>query len=126
MAAGTSIEILDLRHFGAPTLRPVLEAEGELWRQRLHWDYRASARLLMHYLDSHMLPGYVALDGELPIGYVFSVYEDSKAVIGEVFALPDAPENAGSGHVVEDTLLRHLLELLMNSPQVERTLAPAS
>ena len=21
-------------------LRPLLEAEGELWRQRLHWDYR--------------------------------------------------------------------------------------
>ena len=40
----TSIEILDLRHFAAPMLRPVLEAEGELWSKRLHWDYRASAR----------------------------------------------------------------------------------
>ena len=37
---------------------PVLEAEGELWEQRLHWDYRASARLLMQYLDNHMLPGF--------------------------------------------------------------------
>ena len=59
---GASIEILDLRHFAAPVLRPVLEAEGELWEQRLHWDYRASARLLMQYLDNHMLPGYAALE----------------------------------------------------------------
>jgi hypothetical protein len=43
MASGAPIEILDLRHFAAPVLRPVLEAEGELWSQRLHWDYRVSA-----------------------------------------------------------------------------------
>ena len=120
MAAGTSIEILDLRHFAAPTLRPVLEAEGELWRQRLHWDYRASARLLMQYLDSRMLTGYAALEAEQPIGYVFSVYEETKAVIGEVFALSGSSEGAGSAQTVEDILLRHLLELLLNSPQVER------
>jgi ribosomal protein S18 acetylase RimI-like enzyme len=119
MAAGTSIEILDLRHFAAPMLRPLLEAEGELWRQRLHWDYRASARLLMQYLDSHMLPGYAALEAEHPVGYVFSVYEDTKAIIGEVFALAGA-DGSGSAHAVEETLLKHLLELLMNSPQVER------
>jgi ribosomal protein S18 acetylase RimI-like enzyme len=120
MATGISIEILDLRHFAAPSLRPVLEAEGELWRQRLHWDYRASARLLMQYLDSHMLPGFVALEEKQPIGYVFSVYEDTKAVIGEVFALSDGAGNAGAARMVEETLLQHLLELLQNSPTVDR------
>lgn len=119
MAAGTSIEILDLRHFAAPILRPLLEAEGELWRQRLHWDYRASARLLMQYLDSHMLPGYAAIEADHPVGYVFSVYEESKAIIGEVFALAGA-DGPASAHAVEETLLKHLLELLLNSPQVER------
>ena len=62
MASGASFEILDLRHFAAPMLRPVLEAEGELWKQRMHWDYHVSATLLMQYLDSHMLPGYAALE----------------------------------------------------------------
>ena len=69
-------------------LRPVLEAEGELWKQRLHWDYRASAKLLMQYLDNHMLPGYAALEAGQVTGYVFCVYEETKAVIGDVFALP--------------------------------------
>jgi ribosomal protein S18 acetylase RimI-like enzyme len=128
MASNGSIEILDLRHFAAPILRPVLDAEGELWRQRLHWDYRTSTKLLMQYLDSHMLPGYVALEDGQVSGYVFCVYEETKAVIGDVFALPSAPTNPlsplranpASAHNIEETLLKHLLETLLNSPQVDR------
>ncbi len=116
--SGGSIEILDLRHFAAPVLRPVLEAEGELWVARLHWDYQASARLLMQYLDNHMLPGYAALDSGRVMGYVFCVYEETKAVIGDVFALKsDANAEAPP---TEETLLRHLFELLLNSPHVDR------
>ena len=126
MAAGVSFEILDLRHFAAPVLRPVLDAEGELWSKRLHWDYRASARLLMQYLDNHLLPGYAALEAGQVTGYAFCVYEETKAVIGDVFAMPgqnpeaselNAPEPARE---IEETLLRHLFETLLNSPQVDR------
>jgi ribosomal protein S18 acetylase RimI-like enzyme len=116
MASSTSSEILDLRHFSAPMLRSVLEAEGELWKQRLHWDYRASARLLMQYLDNRMLPGYAAVVAEQVVGYVFCVYEETKAVIGDVFAMPNQPD----ARAIEEMLLRHLLELLVNSPQVDR------
>lgn len=123
-ALGASVEILDLRHFAASTLRPVLEAEGALWEQRLHWDYHASARLLMQYLDNHMLPGFAALCSGRVTGYVFCVYEENKAVIGDVFAVPGAAggEDGGSNpnHSTEETLLRHLFELLHNSPHVDR------
>jgi len=117
MASGVTIEILDLRHFSSPVLRPVLEAEGELWKQRLHWDYRASIKLLMQYLDSHMLPGYASLEYGQITGYAFCVYEETKAVIGDAFALPNPPAAA---HEIEETLLKHLFELLQNSPQVDR------
>jgi ribosomal protein S18 acetylase RimI-like enzyme len=128
MASTTSIEILDLRHFAAPLLRPVLDAEGELWKQRLHWDYHSSARLLMQYLDSHMLPGYAALEAGQVTGYAFCVYEETKAVIGDVFALPgqsDRPHadpgiEPDQAHRIEETLLKHLFETLVNSPQVDR------
>jgi len=126
MAAGVSLEILDLRHFAAPVLRPVLDAEGELWSKRLHWDYRASARLLMQYLDNHLLPGYAALEAGQVTGYAFCVYEETKAVIGDVFAMPGQnPEAADPGapepaREIEETLLRHLFETLLNSPQVDR------
>ena len=126
MATEASIEILDLRHFAAPVVRPVLEAEGEVWKQRLHWDYRVSAKLLMQYLDSHTLPGYAALEAGQVTGYVFCVYEDTKAVVGDVFALPGPQVDGEPGrqeitaHQIEETLLRHLLELLVNSPHVDR------
>src|SRR5208337_2437608 len=119
MAVTASIEILDLRHFAAPILRPVLDAEGELWRKRLHWDYHVSAKLLMQYLDNHMLPGYAALESGQVTGYVFCVYEETKAVIGDVFALAGARDSASGGaaptRATEETLLRHLFELLLNS-----------
>jgi ribosomal protein S18 acetylase RimI-like enzyme len=124
MASGVSIEVLDLRHFAATPLRPLLEAESELWRDRLHWDYRPSIKLLNQYLDNRALPGFVALDCGQIVGYAFCVYEESKAVIGDIFALPtrrngnsilfDSPEET------EETLLRHLLEMLLNSPNVDR------
>jgi ribosomal protein S18 acetylase RimI-like enzyme len=120
MASGASIEILDLRHFAAPALRPVLEAESEVWKQRLHWDYHISANLLMQYLDSHMLPGYAALEAGQVIGYVFCVYEETKAVIGDVFALPGPHAEGRSARDIEETLLLHIIELLVNSPQVDR------
>lgn len=128
MASNGSIEILDLRHFAAPVLRAVLDAEGELWKERLHWDYRTSTKLLMQYLDSHMLPGYVAIEDGQVSGYVFCVYEETKAVIGDVFALSSAPASASSAertrpasaHEIEETLLKHLLETLLNSPQLDR------
>ncbi|MGA2634212.1 MAG: N-acetyltransferase [Terracidiphilus sp.] len=122
MASGVSIEILDLRHFTSPMLRPVLEAEGELWKQRLHWDYRTSVKLLMQYLDSHMLPGYAAVEEGQITGYAFCVYEETKAVIGDVFALRGqaGEAQASEAHAIEGKLLRHLFELLQNSPQVDR------
>src|ERR1035437_803572 len=124
MASGVSIEILDLRHFAAPMLRPVLDVEGQVWKERLHWDYRPSVKLLMQYLDSHMLPGYGAVDAGQVTGYAFCVYEETKAVIGDVFAMPgsDSSLSAGPGSPfeIEETLLRHLLETLLNSPQVDR------
>jgi ribosomal protein S18 acetylase RimI-like enzyme len=129
MASSLSLEILDLRHFAAPTLRPVLEAESAIWRERLNWDYLASAKLLLQYLDARSLPGYVALDAGRVTGYVFCVYEDSKAVIGDVFALPEGLPREGSGlgitehgagREVEESLLHRLLELLLHSPGVDR------
>jgi len=116
-------------------LRPVLDAEGEVWKQRLNWDYRTSSKLLMQYLDSHMLPGYAAVESGRVTGYAFCVYEESKAVIGDVFALTNPmggiPDLSDTGPLrlplasptafeVEQTLLRHLFETLLNSPHVDR------
>jgi ribosomal protein S18 acetylase RimI-like enzyme len=101
-------------------LRPVLDCEADLWKKRLHWDYRASAQLLMQYVDNHMLPGYAAFEAERVVGYVFCIYEESKAVVGDVFANDAKPHGPAMVHSIEEKLLRHLLELLVNSPHIDR------
>jgi len=133
MTSGVSLEILDLRHFNGALLRPLLQAESEVWRRRLHWDYATSVRLLSQYLDSHMLPGYAAVEFGRVTGYAFCVYEETKAVIGDVFAMESEPPDAAaalerqgdgrrpqSAYELEEVLLGHLFETLQNSPQVDR------
>jgi ribosomal protein S18 acetylase RimI-like enzyme len=134
VTSGVSYEVLDLRHFMGRSLRPLLEAEERVWTARLHWDYHPSAKLLLQYLDSRMLPGYAAVDSNPGSGpgrvaaYAFCVYEDTKAVVGDVFADPDieqwnpqATSFAGQTALeIEETLLHHLLETLQHSPHVNR------
>ncbi|HEY1808098.1 MAG TPA: GNAT family N-acetyltransferase [Acidobacteriaceae bacterium] len=116
MSSALQFELLDLRHFSAGNLRPLLEDESRLWSERLHWDYRASADLLLQYLDSRVLPGYVAVENGRVVGYVFCVYEGHKAVIGDVFAL-ESRETAGD---IRNELLARLLEMLQNTPGITR------
>jgi len=116
MSSALQFELLDLRHFSAGSLRPLLEDESRVWSERLHWDYRGSADLLLQYLDSRVLPGYVAVENSRVLGYVFCVYEGHKAVIGDVFAV-EARESAGE---VRNELLARLLEMLQNTPGITR------
>jgi len=116
MTSPQQLEILDLRHFGAGQLRPLLEREADVWERRLRWDYRSSTELLLQYLDSRILPGFVALHDGRICGFSFCVYEGQKAVIGDIYADPTHPEPLS----VVNTLTRHLLETLNASPDVHR------
>lgn len=109
-------DIRDLRLFTGHDLRSLLTGEAVLWQQRLRWDYTQSIELLLKYLDSRILPGFVAIErstGRVG-GYCFSVYETQKAVVGDVFA---AGEDAAA---LQITLLNHLLPMLQHTPGVER------
>jgi ribosomal protein S18 acetylase RimI-like enzyme len=129
MSSALQFELLDLRHFSAGSLRPLLIEESRIWSERLHWDYRGSAELLLQYLDSRVLPGYVAVENGRIIGYVFCVYEGYKAVIGDVFAMapreagPENPVSADSDDAaaeIRNELISRLLEMLKNTPGVTR------
>jgi ribosomal protein S18 acetylase RimI-like enzyme len=114
------IEVLDLRHFSAAQLRPLLRDEAERWQRRLHWDYTNASNVLLDYLDDRILPGFVALDaarGNCIVGYAFSVFEAAKAVIGDVYAFH---ETEALNNPVCEVLLRHMLEMLQSTPGVDR------
>ena len=117
MTVATQIEILDLRHFSARQLRPLLETESRLWEQRLRWNYQSSTELLLQYLDSRILPGFVALDRGRICGFTFCVYEGQKAVVGDAFATANDPAQVLQ---VTQSLLHQLLQLLQHSPGIQR------
>lgn len=113
----TQLEILDVRHFTARQLRPLLEAEAVLWQKRLRWDYRESTELLLQYLDSRVLPGFVALERGKVCGFTFCVYEGRKAVVGDAFAVDGKSRRMLT---ITQTLLRHMLEVLEFTPMIDR------
>jgi ribosomal protein S18 acetylase RimI-like enzyme len=117
MTVATQLEILDLRHFTARQLRTLLETEARVWQERLRWNYQSSTELLLQYLDSRILPGFVALDRGRICGFAFCVYEGHKAVVGDAFAV--ANEHAQVLRTTQQ-LLHHLLQLLLNSPGIQR------
>jgi ribosomal protein S18 acetylase RimI-like enzyme len=117
MTVATQLEILDLRHFSARQLRPLLETEARDWQKRLRWNYQSSTELLLQYLDSRILPGFVALDRGRICGFTFCVYEGHKAVVGDAYAMANDPSHALG---IAKTLLRHLLQLLQHSPGIHR------
>jgi ribosomal protein S18 acetylase RimI-like enzyme len=110
------VEILDLRHFTSSDLRPLLDHEARVWSRLLAWDYRSSAEMILRYVDAKILPGYAAVEKGTLRGYSFFVYEGSKGVIGDLFALPDN----GNGHKLESQLITHVIATLQQSPGIHR------
>lgn len=98
-------------------MRPVLEEESRVWSQRLYWDYRGSAEMILRYIDGKILPGYASLKDRRVSGYCFFVYEGAKAVIGDLFVTADG---AIPGINVEQRLLTHSIITLQQSPGVHR------
>jgi ribosomal protein S18 acetylase RimI-like enzyme len=113
------LEVLDLRHFSAAQLQPLLRDEATHWAQRLHWDYEHSTTIVLDYLDSRILPGFAAVDTETRriLGYAFCVYEGAKAVIGDIYSFG---ETRSTANPIGDILLRHMLEMLQATPGVDR------
>ncbi len=111
------IEILDLRHFNAAQLGPLLRDEAQRWNRRLQWDYTRASDLLLDYIDGRVLPGFVALHDHRILGYAFGVFEADKAVIGDVYAFH---ETEAISNPICDILLDHLLESLQATPGVDR------
>ncbi|MDR3762557.1 MAG: N-acetyltransferase [Acidobacteriota bacterium] len=113
------MEILDLRHFNSHDLHPVVEEEIAVWKSTLHWDYRASADMILRYADSRILPGFTAIERGRVHGYTFFVYEGPKGVIGDLFV-----ENSDSTYnrraAVEHELLEHSISTLQQTPGLRR------
>jgi ribosomal protein S18 acetylase RimI-like enzyme len=111
------VEIIDLRHYTSGSLRSLLSLECELWARTMAWDYQSSAEMILRYIDSKILPGYVAMEGGRVVGYTFFVYESTKGVIGDLFvSVEDSVQQAD----IRSRLLTHAIETLQQTPGIHR------
>lgn len=117
-ATTNRVEILDLRHFTSADLRPLLDEESSLWNRLLCWDYKASAEMILRYVDAKILPGYAAVERGTVFGYSFFVYEGNKGVIGDLFVA--GKNGVGKASPVELELLQHVIATLQQSPGIHR------
>jgi ribosomal protein S18 acetylase RimI-like enzyme len=110
-----SLELIDLKRIAGRELDPILLEETVEWHTALDWDFSRSADLVRQYADLHALSGYVLLDRGEVAGYGYSVIEEHKGLVGDIYLRP--AWRAGEGAV---RLLRATLHSLVETPQVRR------
>jgi ribosomal protein S18 acetylase RimI-like enzyme len=113
MAAGP--EIIELRDLVGHELDPLLLEETVEWQRELDWDFGRSADLVHQFADMRALMGYALLDRGEVAGYSYSVLEEQKGLIGDLYVRP--PWRNGNNEV---RLFRAVLDGLIATPNVGR------
>jgi ribosomal protein S18 acetylase RimI-like enzyme len=113
MAGGP--EVIELRNLVGRELDPLLLEETVEWLQELDWDFGRSADLVRQFADMRALMGYALLDRGEVAGYGYSVLEEQKGLIGDLYIRPQWR----NGHN-EVLLFRAILDGLIATPGVRR------
>lgn len=108
-------EIIDLRHFGAAQLEALLTEETAEWKQELDWDFSNSANLVRRYADLRALGGCALVEDSEVAAYGYTVVEETKGLIGDLYV---RPQWRGAG--AEGRVFRALLDNLALAPHVRR------
>jgi len=107
--------VVDLRRIAAWELDPLLLAETVEWEGRLDWDYSRSADLVRKFTSTGSLAGAALVEAGTVVGYGYTVVEDNKGLIGDLYVQPQL-----RGTRAEAKLFVALTQELLNSPQVRR------
>jgi ribosomal protein S18 acetylase RimI-like enzyme len=114
-ALSPGLEIIDLRRMVGRELDPLLLEETGEWRDRLDWDFARSAELIRHFADERALTGAAVLERGEVIGYGYSVLEDRKGLIGDLYV-----RREWRGGDVDARLFGTVLDQLIETPRLER------
>ncbi len=77
--------LTDLRELEGADLTRLLEIQGREWSRRFHWDFSPTAAIIQRLLDARNLHGYALSLAGRPVGYSYFIYEDGKALVGDLF-----------------------------------------
>jgi ribosomal protein S18 acetylase RimI-like enzyme len=108
-------EIVPLRELMGRELEPLLIEEATEWKRELDWDFARSADLVHQFTDMRALAGFALRDRGDVAGYGYSVIEDYKGLIGDLYV-----RRAWRSEGTEARLFRALLADLIGTPNVRR------
>jgi ribosomal protein S18 acetylase RimI-like enzyme len=108
-------EVVELRHLSGHELDPLLLEETVEWQRELDWDFGRSAELVRQFADMRALMGYALVDRGEVAGYGYSVLEEQRGLIGDLYIRP--PWRNGTNDV---RLFRAILDGLAATPGLRR------
>ncbi len=108
-------EIVDLRRLTGRELDPLLLEETVEWQRELDWNFAKSADLVRQFADMRALTGFALVDRGEVAGYGYSVIEEHKGLIGDLYIRP-----AWRGGETEARLFRSILDSVIAMPNVRR------
>ncbi len=103
-------------------LQPLMEDEERMWMADLDWDYAPIRQILVAFIKQKLLPGYVAVADSKALGYTYFLINQSKGVIGALYAM-----NAAHSQEAVDELLALSISCLkdtQNTKRVEAQIMP--
>jgi len=119
MAAATSDRyresVVDVHQITGHEIASLLEEEIADWRSGLDWDFAPSAELVRRFVEMRALTGFALVDANGVAGYSYSVVEEGKGLIGDLYirAAQRTVER-------ENLLLAYVLDALWKTPGTRR------
>jgi ribosomal protein S18 acetylase RimI-like enzyme len=107
--------IIDLRELSGRELDPLLLEETVEWEREIDWDFGRSADLVRQFADMRALLGCALLDRGEVVGYSYSVVEENKGLIGDLYIRPVWRNGRN-----EIRLFRAILDSLTATPGLRR------
>jgi ribosomal protein S18 acetylase RimI-like enzyme len=122
--APAEFEVVDLRAFRGADLEPLLEEQAAFWSGRYHWDFGASKDVILRFIDTRSLYGYVLQRGGRVVGYSYFVHESRKALIGDLFLTESERTEREERFLLHNTL--HTASLVPGVTRIEGQLLALS
>jgi ribosomal protein S18 acetylase RimI-like enzyme len=108
-------EYFPISHFDEVFLHSLMEEEEKMWMSDLGWDYSAIRHILASLMRQKLLSGYVGIDSQRAIGYVYFLANQAKGIIGSLYA----SQTAQSQEAVE-RLISLAISHLRHSKSIQR------
>jgi ribosomal protein S18 acetylase RimI-like enzyme len=110
----SDIELMPLSQADLGLMVPLMNDEEQAWLRELDWDYAPIRRILFSFLEARILPGFLAIGGTKPLGYIYFLISRAKGMVGTVYVNP--PDAQGTA----DRILSRAIESLKDLRSLRR------